>query len=317
MKYPIKKEFFPFSRVAPPIQSAALAGKLGALMRPPLWLWHDKQMTVKRLYALGYDGEKIEMLLLSPSACDEPMPCLVYYHGGGFFFGAAGYHYANAKQYVLGTPCKLLFVQYRLAPRHPHPTPAEDCYSALRYAFLNAEQLGIDADRIAVGGDSAGGALAAAVTQMARDRKTDAPCAALLVYPVTDRRMISESAKRYTDTPMWNSRLSKMMWAGYVQDVNPPNLAYASPMEARSFASLPRTYLETAEFDCLRDEGIAYAESLRAAGVRVTLNQTVGTMHGFDIVSRAPTTKEAIAARIAYLKEAFERKSAVQGGNKE
>ena len=247
------------------------------------------------------------MLLFEPRGIVENSPCLVYYHGGGFFFGAAWYHYKIAKRYALEVGCKLAFVQYRLAPKNPHPTPSEDCYAALKWTFENSSRLGIDKNRIAVGGDSAGGALAAAVCQMARDRGTDMPCFQLLVYPVTDRRMDTESNRKFIDTPMWNSTLSAMMWQGYVQDENLSNIAYASPMEANSFAGLPDAYVETAEFDCLRDEGIAYADALKAAGVDVVLNETKGTMHGFDAATGATVSKNAVARRIQYMKKMFER----------
>ncbi|MGM9681872.1 MAG: competence protein CoiA family protein [Eubacteriales bacterium] len=216
----------------------------------------------------------------------EPAPCLVYYHGGGFIFGGAGYHYKLAKQYAMDLPCKVVFVQYRFAPKNPHPTPSEDCYAALRWTFENAEQLNVDKTKIAVGGDSAGGALAAAVCQMARDRGTDKPLFQLLFYPVTDCRMQTESCKEYTYTPMWNAKLSVTMWRGYIQDENAPDIAYASPMEAKSFDDLPGAYVETAEFDRLHDEGMAYAQALRGAGVAVELYETKGTMHGFDIVEK-------------------------------
>ena len=177
----------------------------------------------------------------------------------------------------------------------------------MKWTFENSSRLGLDKNRIAVGGDSAGGALAAAVCQMARDRGTDMPCFQLLVYPVTDRRMDTESNRKFTDTPMWNSTLSAMMWQGYVQDENLSNIAYASPMEANSFAGLPDAYVETAEFDCLRDEGIAYADALKAAGVEAILNETKGTMHGFDAAGGATVSKNAVARRIQYMKKMFER----------
>ena len=166
-------------------------------------------------------------------------------------------------------------------------------------------KLSIDPARVAVAGDSAGGALAAAVCQMARDRGSSLPCAQLLIYPVTDRRMDYPSCRAYTDTPMWNARLSKKMWQGYVQDPAAPHMAYASPMEADTFEGLPPAYVETAEFDCLHDEGVAYALALQGAGVDVTLSETEGTMHGFDIAMKAPTTQAAIAARLAYLDKVF------------
>lgn len=305
MKYPINKEFSPYSRFAPPIRNAIIAGWMGSMMRPPHWIWRDREVSVRKENLQRYDVAEIEVLVFDPYGIEEPSPCLVYYHGGGFFFGGAGYHYKLAKQYALNTPCKVVFVQYRLAPKHPHPTPAEDCYAALRWTFENAEKLNVDQEKIAVGGDSAGGALAAAVCQMARDRGTDLPCFQLLVYPVTYRRMNTESNRKYTDTPMWNAELSVKMWQGYVKSEDAPDIAYASPMEAKPFEGLPMAYIETAEFDCLHDEGIAYGEALRAAGVAVAFNETKGTMHGFDIVEKVPTAMAAVAERIGYMQNAF------------
>lgn len=305
MKYSINKEFLPYSLFAPPIRNAKVAGFLGSMMKTPRWLWHDREVTVTKNSIKSYDGKEIELLVFTPKEINGSAPCLVYYHGGGFFFGAAGYHYKLAKRYALGASCKVAFVQYRLAPKNPHPTPAEDSYAGLRWVYENAEQLGIDRERIAVGGDSAGGALAAAVCQMARDRGTDLPLFQLLVYPVTDRRMNYESCRTFTDTPMWNVGLSAKMWQGYIQDHSAGNIAYASPMEAKSLCSLPRAYVETAEYDCLHDEGAAYADSLRLSGVDVELYETRGTMHGFDIVEKAPTARAAVARRTEYMKAEF------------
>lgn len=310
MKYPINKEFFPFSHIAPPIRNAKIAGWMGSKMKPPRWVNknRDHEVSTKKENIKSYDGAEISLFVIDPYGLEEVSPCLVYYHGGGFFFEGAGYHYKLAKQYALECECRVVFVQYRLAPKHPHPIPAEDCYAALRWTFENAERLKIDKEKVAVGGDSAGGALAAAVCRMARDRGTDMPLFQLLVYPVTDRRMNYESCRKYTNTPMWNAKLSVKMWEGYVQDKNAPDIAYASPMEAEHFDGLPEAYIETAEFDCLHDEGIAYADALKNAGGQVTLNETKGTMHGFDIVEKAETTKIAVAERISYMKHQFYQK---------
>ncbi|MBQ7290425.1 MAG: alpha/beta hydrolase [Clostridia bacterium] len=310
MKYPINKEFFPFSHIAPPIRNAKIAGWMGSKMKPPRWVNknRDHEVSTKKENIKSYDGAEISLFVIDPYGLEEVSPCLVYYHGGGFFFEGAGYHYKLAKQYALECECRVVFVQYRLAPRHPHPIPAEDCYAALRWTFENAERLKIDKEKVAVGGDSAGGALAAAVCLMARDRGTDMPLFQLLVYPVTDRRMNYESCRKYTNTPMWNAKLSVKMWEGYVQDKNAPDIAYASPMEAEHFDGLPEAYIETAEFDCLHDEGIAYADALKNAGGQVTLNETKGTMHGFDIAEKAETTKIAVAERISYMKHQFYQK---------
>ena len=310
MKYPINKEFSPYSRMTPPIQNAKMAGWMGSKMKPPRWVQknRDCEVSIKKENIKSYDGAEISVVVIDPYGLEEVSPCLVYFHGGGFFFEGAGYHYKLVKQYALECECRVIFVQYRLAPKNPHPTPVEDCYAALRWTFENAARLKIDQEKIAVGGDSAGGALAAAVCQIARDRGAEMPLFQLLVYPVTDRRMQTESCKKYTDTPMWNAKLSAKMWRGYVQNENAPDIAYASPMEATSFVDLPSAYVETAEFDCLHDEGLAYAQALQAAGVMVELNETKGTMHGFDIVEKAETTKRAVAERISYMKNQFYRK---------
>ena len=275
------------------------------MMRPPRWIWRDKEVAVTKEIIKGYNDGDIDVLVFEPRAASGKMPCLVYYHGGGFFTEGAGYHYRLIKEYVLNTPCKVVFVRYRLVPKNQHPIPVEDSYAGLRWTFENADRLNIDTARIAVGGDSAGGALSAAVCQMARDRGTEIPCFQFLVYPATDRRMETESNRKFTDTPMWNSSLSRTMWPAYVPDPKATDVVYASPMEAESFDDLPPAYIETAEFDCLHDEGILYGKALQDAGVPVQFNETEGTMHGFDIVVDAPTTRAAVAERIRYMRENF------------
>ena len=305
MKYQIDKELKPYCYLSLPVSSPKLAGFIGSLLKPPRKIFHDSEVHVRREGIAGYDGKEIEILIFEPRNLDTGAPCLVYYHGGGFVFGASWHHYNVCKLYAKATPCKLIFVQYRLAPRNPHPIPVEDCYTALSHVYNNAETLGIIKEKIAVGGDSAGGALAAAVCQMARDRGTDLPLMQMLIYPVTDRRMTTESQRRYTDTPMWDSGLSKMMWRAYLGDGDVRDIQYASPMEARDFTGLPQAYVETAEFDCLRDEGLTYAEALKAAGVSVRINETLGTIHGFDIARRAKVTEDALRKRIEALRSAL------------
>lgn len=305
MKHPISKEFFPFSYFTPPIRNADTAGMMNVFIMPPRGLFRDEELCVKKETIKGYNGDDVDIFVMQPRNLHTDS-CLVYLHGGGFFFGAAGYHYKNAKQYALQTPCKVIFVHYRLTPKHPFPFSPEDCFAAWLWTHENADKLGICKNRIAVGGDSAGGALAAAVAQMARDRNVPAPLFQLLIYPATDRRMNYDSHRRFTDTPMWNSKLSVKMWDGYITDPDTANIAYASPMEAASFENLPPAFVETAEFDCLHDEALAYANALKQAGISVQINETKGTMHGFDIVQKSSIVKEAIAKRIQFMKAAFE-----------
>lgn len=306
MKYPIKKEFFPFSHFTPPISERFLAMAVPH-MKPPRILFKDKTLRVTRHEIESYDGEQIECFLISPIDATECTPSLVYLHGGGFVLAAAGYHYQNAMRYAREVGCRVVFVNYRLAPKHPHPVFFEDCYAATCWAYENASGLGIDPTRIGIGGDSAGATLAVGVCMMLRDRKHPSKLAfQMLPYPFLDARNDSPSCKKFTDTPMWNSSLSERISPMTRVDRSRPDYVYYSPVEAENFEGLPPAYIETAEFDCLHDDGILYAEELRAAGIPVVLNETRGTMHGFDIVQNAPTTKKVLDARIIFLKNAFQ-----------
>ncbi len=304
-KYRISREFFPFSHFTPPISEKFLAVAVPN-MRTPKFIDRDKALVVRRYEIESFDGVMIECFLMSPRALDGRAPCLMYFHGGGFVLPAAGYHYKNAMQYAKAVGCKVMFVNYRLAPTHPHPVFFLDCYAAMCRTYDDAEALGIDPARIGIGGDSAGATLAVGVCMMARDRGHPVKFAfQMLPYPYLDARGNSASCKKYTDTPMWNSSLSDRIGPMTKADRSRPDYVYYSPVEAESFAGLPPAYIETAEFDCLHDDGILYAERLCAAGIRVTLNETCGTMHGFDIVRGAKTTKAALAERIRFMKERF------------
>ncbi len=304
-KYPIKKEFFPFSHFTPPISEKFLAMAVPH-MKTPKSIYKDKELDVCRYEVESYDGEKIECFLMSPKRIKEKAPCMIYIHGGGFVLPAAGYHYKNAMRYAKEAGCKVVFVNYRLAPKYPHPVFFEDCYSAMCWVYDNADTLGIDTARIGIGGDSAGSTLSVGVCMMAKDRKHPVRFLfQMLPYPYLDARGSSESCKKYTDTPMWNSSLSDRIGPMTKVDKDDPSYVYYSPVEAESFEDLPPAYIETAEFDCLHDDGILYAGQLRKAGIEVVLNETKGTMHGFDIVQKAPTTRKAIDSRIQFMKERF------------
>ncbi len=230
------------------------------------------------------------MTLLSAPGAGQT-PCLVYFHGGGFVFDAAPYHYRNAAAYARGAHCKVLLVRYPLAPRHPIGEIVSACRAALLYALENARALGTDG-RVAVGGDSAGGYLAADAALFVR-----APLRlAMLLYPVVGGGE-TPSMRAYPDTPMWNARLNRRMWE-YVGD--------APSVLQHDLSSFPPAFVETAQFDCLHDEGAALAARLREAGRQVAYTDRAGAMHGFDIAQRCAVTRAALAERIAALRAAFE-----------
>lgn len=257
-------------------------------------------MRVGKVRIPSEDGRGVQAWLIRPAEDFGRAPCLFYFHGGGFVFRAARYHYRNAAEYVRKTGCALLFVDCRLAPRFACPVPDEDCFAAYRWVSENARKLGVDPSRIVVGGDSAGGYLAASVVRRAADEGLASPCFMMLVYPVLDRRMSTTSMREFTDTPMWNAVLNKKMWAYYSDGKH-----FLSPAEYADVSCFPPAYIETAEYDCLHDEALAFADRLRKQGIAVTVRETKGTMHGYDISYKSPVARESIAARCAALSAAF------------
>ena len=251
------------------------------------------------------NGMSVPVTVYEPAAVEKELPCLVYFHGGGFCFADAGYIHKTVMDYSLQSGCKVVFVHYRTSDQAAFPAPFEDCCAALRYVWDHSRQLGIDRNRIAVGGDSAGGALAAACTLWARDETDIRLCFQMLIYPVTDARMPTASMKKYTDSPLWNSRLNRNMWRLYLRNGCGKNPAYASPMEARDFSGFPDAYIEVEEFDCLHDEGIAYGKALARGGAKVQIEQEKGTFHGFDVFRNTSETKRMIRKRSCVLRRAF------------
>ena len=293
-RYPIDRSFGIFSRFSPPFGRGIFVLARAALSLVPKG---SRGVSVRRVTVAG--KVPVRAFLISPKGEKRKLPCLVYFHGGGFVFKAARYHYRNAAAYAR-TGCRVLLVDYRLAPKYAYPVPNEDCFAAYAWAAEHAAELAIDPARLAVGGDSAGGCLAADVIFRAHRAGLPAPRFFMLVYPVLDRRMQMQSMQAFSDTPMWNARLNKKMWQYYLADGQ-----YRSPAEEGDFSFFPPTYLETAEYDCLHDEGVAFAEKLREQHVPVTVRETSGTMHGYDIVRRSAITQESIMARCVALATAL------------
>lgn len=304
-RYPIHPDFEPWSRMHPPINRLALP-----MMQRLMGLLFTREkstaeLRVERVSIPVGGSADIRALLYTPAGLAAPSPCLIVYHGGGFVFPAAPYHYELARMYALRAGCRVLFVGYRLAPKHPFPTAPEDAYAAYAWTLAHAEELGIDPTRIAVAGDSAGGTLSAAVGLMAAERGMPVPCAQMLIYPAVGLSDDSESMRLFTDTPMCNSRDAAKYDRLYMPDPSAGKPEYAAPLNAPSLAGQPQAYIETAEFDCLRDSGIQFAQRLISEGVPAELHQTKGTMHSFDIVLKSPIVQACVDDRIAFLKRIF------------
>ena len=304
-KYPINKEFLPLSLYTPNLNSKAIV-HFNKLARLPKSLLKDPSLNIKTVKIPAYKDGEIELTLIEPVGIERPAPCFICIHGGGFVFEGTSAHYKHAANYTKGAGCVTAYVKYRLGPEFVFPYPQEDCYAALVWLHEHAAEIGIDPDRIGIGGDSAGGTLTVSSCLMARDRESGIrPLFQLLIYPFLDRRSESESYRKYTDTPVWNSSLSKQVNALVNPRPEDTPLAYRSPVEADSFEGLPPAYIEVAEFDALRDDGILYSRLLQEAGIDVEFHDTHGTMHGFDYVTRATTTQIMETLRIEYMRRKF------------
>ena len=304
-KYPISDEFKPYSEFIMPINRFSIS-MLRIFMRVPAFFLKDPDAKIQKHRITSFDGKKIELYIITPNGIKEPAPCMFNFHGGGFILDGAKHHYQLALRYAKEMGCKVVYVRYRLAPKHKFPVPFEDAYSALCWVYDNAAQLGIDKKNIGVGGDSAGGTISAGLCLMARDRNHPVKFKfQMLAYPFLDGRCSSRSSKKFTDTPMWNSERSKAITPLFMPDHTIKNAVYASPVQAKSLENLPVAYIETAEFDSRHDDGILYSKRLRRFGVNTELNETKGTMHGFDICYDAPITQEAISRRIKFMQKHF------------
>jgi acetyl esterase len=209
------------------------------------------------------------------------LPLLVYFHGGGWVIGDLDTHDRTCRALAVAATCAVIAVDYRLAPENKFPAAAEDCYAAFLWSTANAAQLGADAARVAVGGDSAGGNLAAVVAQMARDRGGPLPVFQLLIYPATDARCDTASFRDNGEGYFLTAAGMRWFWDHYLRTGEDAAHPYASPLRAEELHGLPPALVITAEYDPLRDEGEAYAERLRQAGVAARTRRFAGMIHGF------------------------------------
>ena len=252
----------------------------------------------------GTQKLSVKTTVFSMADAQADAPALIYVHGGAFAYKAAAYQKKLAMIYAKKAGCKVFFPHYHLAPKYPYPAAYEDVMALYRYVTEHARELGVDPARIGIAGDSAGASLAALVGNRWEEENVKMPCLQMLVYPVTDARMETESMKLFTDTPNWDSKANERMW-NYYCGKDPEKRDKASPMWCDLPSALPVTYIETAEFDCLHDEGLAYAWKLKQAGVDVEINETEGTFHGYDAAIDTQIVKQQISRRISFLRSGY------------
>jgi acetyl esterase/lipase len=252
----------------------------------------------------------VPIRIYQPTDRPDLLPGLLWIHGGGYVLGNIEFDDAIVKQLAKNVECVVVSVDYRLAPEHTFPAPLEDCYAALRWMCARADEWGIDSSRIAVGGASAGGGLAAGLALLARDRAEVHVAFQLLIYPMIDDRNITLASQAITDVRVWNREKNLLGWKAYLgseagsNDVSP----YAAAIRATDLSNLPPAYIPVGALDLFVDENIEYAQRLIQAGVPTELHIYPGTIHGFDRLAPSATiTRRFIAEQNEVLKRALHR----------
>jgi acetyl esterase len=292
----------PFESVPVP-QARGLAGAFVDLQPPA-----EEVASVEDRTVPGPAGE-IPVRVYTPAG-EGPRPVVVYFHGGGWVIGDLD---------VVDRPCRTLAnaadavvvsVDYRLAPEHRHPAAFDDALAATTWVAEHADELGADPARLAVGGDSAGGQLAAAVSQAARGAGGPAIAFQLLIYPVTDMDFTTASYTENAEGYLLQRGSMQWFWAHYLGAQDPGTDPTAFPARAADLGGLPPAFVATAEFDPLRDEGEAYAKALADAGVDVVASRYDGMVHGFFwTLGATPSGRAMVDDAVAAMRAALGRPS--------
>src|ERR1700687_3607463 len=259
--------------------------------------------------APGSQGDPaVRVRVYRPNDQPNKLPALFWIHGGGYVMGDIEQDDRLMRQLVNRIGCVAASVDYRLAPEHPFPAPVEDCYAGLKWLFRHADELAVEPSRIAIGGASGGGGLAAGLALLTRDRGEVQVAFQLLIYPMIDDRNVTPASYAITDPRMWNRESDRLGWKAYLgrdgggADVSP----YAAAARAIGVTNLPHAYIPVGALDLFVDENIEYAQRLIQAGVPTELHVYPVAFHGFDMLApSAKVSKQFKADRDNALKRAL------------
>jgi acetyl esterase len=255
---------------------------------------------------LAGPGGSLLVRCYTPRASDQPLPMLLWFHGGGFVIGSVNSYDAICRQLCLQADCMVLSVDYRLAPEHPFPAAVEDCFAALNWAVVQGAALGGDPKRIALAGDSAGGNLATVCSILARDAGGPELALQCLIYPCTAAEPETASHHRFAEGYILSRQSIQWFYRHYLAHPDGRNDYRYAPLLADDLSGLAPTLLILADHDPLYDEGRAYGERLQAAGNQIEIVDYPGMVHAFYSMSNAvDAAKDALARSARALRTAF------------
>ena len=251
----------------------------------------------EKILPVGPTGE-VAVRIYRPQGAKKTLPVVMYFHGGGWVLGSKNTHDRLLRDLTNATNAAFVFVTYTPSPEGQFPVPIEQAYAATAYVAEHGKELSLDVTRLAVAGDSVGGNMAAAVTLLAKERKTPEILYQVLFYPVTDAGMDTASYQQFADGPWLTRPAMAWFWDAYAPNPSDRKKITASPLQATSeqLAGLPPALIIVDENDVLRDEGEAYARKLIAAGVEVTAFRALATFHDFAMLNPLAATPAARAA---------------------
>ncbi len=280
---------------------APMVGMVVQNLRRAVRHWAPPEgIAFRTLSILSWDGAAVECFVVEPDR-DEALPGMLYCHGGGFFLPLEVSSLELAAVYAKSLGARVFLPDYRLLPDHPYPYPLQDCLAAWK---MTTQAGGHRLDgRLLLYGESAGGALAAGLAQFLRDEGRPLPRGQVLVYPALDNRSeLYPSVEQYSNA-VWTKRANAQMWSGYLKDGAQGPEGHAVPLRGTDFSGLPPVYIELQGIDLLRDEGAAYGERLREAGVAVEVNVIEGSYHGFDTDVENPFVQDILDQRVRAMAE--------------
>lgn len=252
------------------------------------------------------EKSRIRLRIFQPKNSIKPIPALLWFHGGGYVIGTPEMNDPTCMEFAREVGIMVISVDYRLAPQHSFPAALEDSWAALIWAVDQAEEIGIDPARIAVGGSSAGGGLAAALAQLAHDRQEVRPVFQLLVYPMLDDRTVMRSDLKDKKFLIWPQESNQFGWESYIGQPCGDHAVpmYAVPARREVLSGLPPAWIGVGSMDLFHDEVVAYAQRLSTAGVECEQVVVPGAFHGFDAFNpQIPVVREFRESQIAALKK--------------